>query len=166
MNPVRGGLRRMGRSRTRALIAAVATVAVGASVPTLSGQERFWRGDANQDGALDVSDAVATFAFLFTGGARPACDDAVDTNDDGRLDLSDGIYTLGWLFQGGPAPPPPAFDLACPGTDPTEDGLGCADGYGSSGLRPAASLVLVAAPPPGVRVRSRDRLPHVSCPRP
>ncbi|MBI4607336.1 MAG: family 10 glycosylhydrolase [Planctomycetes bacterium] len=82
---------------------------------------RFVRGDANDDGAVDISDAVAILAHLFLGGGAPRCPDAADANDSGKLDLSDAVYLLGHLFLGGRAPPAP-FPL--PGRDPTEDALG------------------------------------------
>ncbi|MGH9361788.1 MAG: CHRD domain-containing protein, partial [Thermoanaerobaculia bacterium] len=37
----------------------------------------FKRGDANVDGTFDISDAVFALAFLFTGGDKPSCLDAV-----------------------------------------------------------------------------------------
>lgn len=72
------------------------------------------RGDANADGTVDISDAVAILADLFLGvTVRPACTTALDANADGRADLSDAVFILGFLFQGGtdiaapfPAPAP------------------------------------------------------------
>jgi CxxC motif-containing protein (DUF1111 family) len=85
------------------------------------GTARFVRGDANDDGALDLSDALFTLNYLFLGTESPPCLSASDTNDDGLLDLSDGIFFLGFLFHGGEMPPPPFPEV---GTDPTPD-LGC-----------------------------------------
>jgi len=82
----------------------------------------FLRGDANADGQGDISDAVFTLGWLFSGGDEPACQDAADMNDSGRIDLSDPVFLLGHLFQGG-APLPPPSD-AC-GDDPTADAIGC-----------------------------------------
>lgn len=83
----------------------------------------FFRGDSNRDGELDLSDAVYSLDFLFTGGPRPLCMDAADSNDDGKVDISDPIYALSHLFLGGPALPQPFPD---PGRDPTpDDPLGC-----------------------------------------
>ena len=81
----------------------------------------FRRGDANADGVLDITDAVATLSFLFSGGVEPACPDAADTNDDGRVDITDPVGGLSYLFQGGRAPPDPG-PLDC-GPDP-QGGLG------------------------------------------
>jgi hypothetical protein len=82
----------------------------------------FVRGDSNGDEKVDVSDAVATLSWLFTGGKRPACYDAADANDDGKIEISDSLATLGFLFLGAGALPPPHPE---PGEDPTEDKLGC-----------------------------------------
>ncbi|MGH9361294.1 MAG: hypothetical protein ACRD2T_05200, partial [Thermoanaerobaculia bacterium] len=86
---------------------------------------RFLRGDANQDGSIDLSDAVRVLGFLYLGTATLPCADGADANDSGDLDLSDGVYCLSFLFTGGGAPPPP--HPAC-GEDPTPDGLDCSGG--------------------------------------
>ncbi len=80
----------------------------------------FLRGDANDDGARNLSDAVFILTCKFLGGRCPDCRDAGDSNDDGLLDVSDAIHLLGFLFLGGPRPPAP-FE-AC-GPDPTADAL-------------------------------------------
>jgi hypothetical protein len=70
---------------------------------------QFRRGDVNQDGDVDLSDAIFLFDYLFLAGRAIRCLDAADTNDDGTLapDISDGIYLLDWLFLGGTAPRAP-----------------------------------------------------------
>ncbi|MBN1441522.1 MAG: hypothetical protein JXA90_02385, partial [Planctomycetes bacterium] len=84
----------------------------------------FIRGDANDDGAADISDAIYTLTWLYLGGAAPGCIASVDANGDGRTDLSDAIYLLGHLFLGGPEPEPP-FPGCGPGTLVTDADLGC-----------------------------------------
>ncbi len=84
--------------------------------------ERFMRGDANHDGALNIADAVFTLQFLFAQGDRPGCADSADSNDDGQLNIADAITTLAHLFAAaGPLREP--FG-AC-GIDPTIDELDC-----------------------------------------
>ncbi|MBI4603120.1 MAG: hypothetical protein HY721_14270 [Planctomycetes bacterium] len=81
----------------------------------------FRRGDANSDRRVNISDAIATFGYLFLGSAEPLCLDAADADDTGRVDITDGIYVLNFLFLGGrpiPAPGPEACGL-----DPRADGL-------------------------------------------
>ncbi|MGQ9589809.1 MAG: dockerin type I repeat-containing protein [Planctomycetota bacterium] len=67
----------------------------------------FVRGDANMDGAVDVSDPLGILGYVFLGKASPKCREAADSNDDGEIDVSDAVYTLAYLFSGGPPPPPP-----------------------------------------------------------
>ena len=67
----------------------------------LYGQPCFKRGDANADGAFDLSDAIFTLSSLFLGGPVPPCKDSADSNDDGALDISDASYRLNFLFLGG-----------------------------------------------------------------
>ncbi|MDE0957996.1 MAG: HYR domain-containing protein, partial [Planctomycetota bacterium] len=81
----------------------------------------FVRGDANDDGVIDITDAVVIIGYIFQG-LQFTCLDALDDNDDGVVDISDAIYHFGVLFTGG-LPPPPPFDQC--GIDPTEDSLIC-----------------------------------------
>lgn len=95
----------------------------GASPSTL-----FRRADANSSGDVDISDAVSTLGWLFSGTAEPACLAAADSNDSGDVDLSDAIYTLTWLFSAGERPPSPGpFDC---GADATPDELPACSGTG------------------------------------
>ncbi len=79
-------------------------------------------GDANTSGRVDISDAINTLSFLFTGGATPQCLKAADTDDSGEIDITDAINTLGFLFTGGKAPRTPFPDC---GLDPSDDALPC-----------------------------------------
>lgn len=94
----------------------------GGSDPGEPDPVRFIRGDANADGARDVSDAVAVLEHLFRAGAPPACMAAADANDDGSVDVVDPVWLLGHLFGLGWTIAEPASEC---GPDPTEDGLGC-----------------------------------------
>jgi len=78
-----------------------------------AGRQR--RGDSNQDGVHDVSDAVHFLRRLFGAEAIPlpcegvALDDGanlavLDLNGDSGVDVSDAIYYLAYLFQAGPGP--------------------------------------------------------------
>lgn len=82
----------------------------------------FRRGDCNDDGAIDITDAIFTLNYLFAGGAAPTCLDAADANDDGAVDITDPIAELMHLFIG--AGNLPGSFGNC-GVDPTADGLGC-----------------------------------------
>ena len=61
----------------------------------------FVRGDATNDGVIDISDGVSVLVFLFGGGPEPTCADTADSNDSGEVDLSDAIYVFSFLFLGG-----------------------------------------------------------------
>lgn len=88
---------------------------------TIGNGAQFVRGDANQDGSVNLGDAVRILDALF--GANPiSCNDAGDTNDDGQLNIADAVFLLGYLFSSGDDPPAP-FPAA--GADPTADALGC-----------------------------------------
>lgn len=82
----------------------------------LNAGELFRRGDANDDGAVDLSDAITTLLCLFDGETL-ACPDAADSNDDGTLNLGDPVFLLSYLFAHGESP-------ALPGTDCGEDRTG------------------------------------------
>ncbi|MCZ6793229.1 MAG: hypothetical protein O7J95_06410 [Planctomycetota bacterium] len=71
--------------------------------------------DCNQDGVVDISDAVCLLGNLFLGTpALLPCGDGLsadpsnilllDANGDSLLDISDGVYVLNFLFIGGPPP--------------------------------------------------------------
>ena len=94
-----------------------------AFVSTIMPRGAFLRGDANRDGRVNLSDAVATLNYLFLGGARLPCDDAADADDDGALRITDPILTLNYLFLGSDV-------MKAPGTryawfDPSADNLTC-----------------------------------------
>jgi hypothetical protein len=59
-------------------------------------------GDANDDGALSVSDVFYLINHLFAGGPPPLNNS--DANDDGALSVSDVFYLINYLFAGGPGP--------------------------------------------------------------
>ena len=85
----------------------------------------FTRGDANQNGSVDISDAQVIFLHIYTGGGAVVrrCKDASDANDDGALNLADGIFLLDFIFRGGVAPAAPGVK-GC-GYDRTGGALGC-----------------------------------------
>ena len=87
----------------------------------VAGTPDFVRGDSNNDGKVDLSDAILTLGCKFLGSACPPCRDASDSNDDGKDDVSDPIFTLNFLFIGGAQPPDPGPRVC--GPDPTRDDL-------------------------------------------
>ncbi len=115
----------MVRFPGRARLACILAVALTAPTFAIDGNQcpRFLRGDTNADGGVDLSDAVATLGYLFSGGAAPTCQDAADADDSGKLELTDAIYTLSYLFLGSAEPPAPG-PVEC-GYDETFDDLSC-----------------------------------------
>jgi len=63
-------------------------------------------GDANNDGTVNVADAVYLIAFVFKGGAPPSpyriC--SGDANCDCSCNVGDAVYVISYVFKGG-APP-------------------------------------------------------------
>ena len=62
-------------------------------------------GDANNDGSVNVSDAVWIINFAFVGGDPPqpipACGDA---NSDASVNVSDAVWVINYAFVGGDPP--------------------------------------------------------------
>lgn len=81
----------------------------------------FRRGDADTSGKLDISDAVFTLNYLFSGGRAPTCLDAADSDDNGAIQISDPVRSLGFLFLGTQPPAAPGPENC--GLDVAEDGL-------------------------------------------
>jgi hypothetical protein len=97
-------------------------VAVEGGHITITGAPWFLRGDCNDDGHVDISDAVCILNWLFSGGATPGCVAVTNTNGDPNTDLSDAVYVLAHLFLGGPPPVPPFPEC---GPRPVGETLGC-----------------------------------------
>lgn len=91
----------------------------GCDGPTL-----FRRGDCNDDGSVDISDAICVLNWLFAGGEEPGCVAVANTNGDADADLSDAVYLLGHLFLGGPEPAAP-YPECGPGFLAADGVLGC-----------------------------------------
>ena len=65
-------------------------------------ETQFRRSDFDADGNVVLTDAVASFNYLFQGGLVPSCEDAADANDDGggrhqRRDLRLGVSLPRWF---------------------------------------------------------------------
>ena len=63
-------------------------------------------GDSNNDGKVNVSDAVYIINFVFSSGAEPIPElFAGDANCDDRVNVSDAVYIINYVFSGGSEPP-------------------------------------------------------------
>ncbi|MBI4600918.1 MAG: PKD domain-containing protein [Planctomycetes bacterium] len=124
---VRGGIAATVRDTADKLIAMQATLCDIAGPPRVGGG--FHRGDADDNGSLQLTDAIQVLGFLFLGRPAPACLDAGDADDNGSLQITDAVRILSFLFLGGVAPASPGPPPEDCGPDPTgDDGLGC-DAY-------------------------------------
>ncbi len=89
----------------------------------------FHRGDGDDNGEVQLTDAIRILAFLFQGGPAPVCMDAADADNNNEVQLTDAIRILAFLFQGGPPPATPGPDTEPCGPDPEDpnDPLDCAE---------------------------------------
>jgi hypothetical protein len=90
----------------------------------------FHRGDPDDSGAIDLSDGITIFNYLFLGNQTSlGCRESADANNDGTIDISDGIVLLNWLFLGGAEPAAPGLPAKPCGLDPDAEGspldVGC-----------------------------------------
>jgi hypothetical protein len=69
------------------------------------------RGDADESGEIDLTDAVAILLRLFLAGP-PVCIPGADADDSASLDLTDAVYLLDYLYLAGPPPALPFPDCA------------------------------------------------------
>jgi len=85
-------------------------------------QIRFVRGDANDDGQVNIADPIRILAYMFAG-ASSGCLDATDVDDDGAVGIADPILLLSGLFAGNWGASIPL--LGDCRYDETDDGLAC-----------------------------------------
>ena len=85
---------------------------------------RFLRGDCNDDGNVNLADAVCILNWLFAGEATPGCIAALNTNGDDDVNITDAVSLLSFLFAGGPPPVDPFPDCG-PGALAADEELGC-----------------------------------------
>ena len=70
-------------------------------------EEPYNCGDVNNDGVVNVGDAIYILNYLFKSGPAPVPSLCVgDVNNDDAVNVGDAIYILNWLFKSGPAPDP------------------------------------------------------------
>ena len=91
------------------------------SSPTL-----FLRGDCNDDGIVNLSDAACVLNRLFDRAPQPGCIAALNMNGDEAVNVADPVFVLNFLFAGGPRLSAP-YPECGPGTLPADEQLGCAN---------------------------------------
>lgn len=78
------------------------------------------RGDANDDGLVNLADGVFLLNELFQGGPAGTCFGAKDANSDETVDAADAIYLFSALFFDGPPPAAPFPDCGSMPSAPTD----------------------------------------------
>ncbi|MBI4603023.1 MAG: PKD domain-containing protein [Planctomycetes bacterium] len=96
-----------------------------AALPECQPKGGFHRGDADNNGQLQLTDAIRILGFLFLGGLPPTCMDAADADGNNQLQLTDAIRILGYLFLGGVPPETPGPPPNDCGPDNDAVNLGC-----------------------------------------
>jgi hypothetical protein len=66
-------------------------------------------GDANGNGAVNISDAVFLVSYIFSGGPAPGpcggnSHGLGDANGNNAINISDAVYLIAYIFSGGAAP--------------------------------------------------------------
>ncbi|MDD4050863.1 MAG: dockerin type I repeat-containing protein [candidate division Zixibacteria bacterium] len=61
-------------------------------------------GDANNDGKINVGDAVFLISYIFRGGAVPPYLECADPNGDNKINVGDAVFLISYIFRGGTAP--------------------------------------------------------------
>jgi hypothetical protein len=111
-----------------------------ATIRVSQGTVPFLRGDANQSGRLEITDALIIFDYLFGGGTVPVgaasrdnCLVALNADGpsgsgaeevDGDINITDGLYLLRYIFQKDTAPPAP-FPACGEAPGPTSARMAC-----------------------------------------
>jgi hypothetical protein len=64
----------------------------------------FTCGDANNDGSINVSDAIWIANYVFIGGPEPDPFMSGEVNCDGSVNVSDAVWIANYIFIGGNDP--------------------------------------------------------------
>jgi hypothetical protein len=68
------------------------------------------RGDADNNGIVNVSDAVYIQSYIFGNGPSPLpVTGTADVDCNGIVNVSDEISLIGCIFGGGPPPQTPCY---------------------------------------------------------
>ncbi|MEM7263050.1 MAG: dockerin type I domain-containing protein [Planctomycetota bacterium] len=86
-------------------------------VPVVSMDQPFIRGDANDDGKVNIADPIWIINELFRDGPATTCPDTADATDDGLVDLADAMFLIEYRFLAGALPAAPFPDCGLDGTD-------------------------------------------------
>ncbi len=76
----------------------------------VQGKGPYIRGDANDDGKLNIADGIWIINELFKMGPESVCQTAADANNSNTVDLADAVFIFEYRFLTGPAPEAPFPD--------------------------------------------------------
>jgi len=63
------------------------------------------RGDADNDGSINVLDVNYIIDYLYNGGPQPEPDVLMaDASGDANINIMDAVYTINYLYKEGPPP--------------------------------------------------------------
>ncbi len=62
------------------------------------------RGDASNDGIIDLTDVLFLISYLYRGGSAPEIFETSDANCDTLIELADVLLLINYLYRGGPLP--------------------------------------------------------------
>ena len=77
----------------------------------------FRRGDIDDNGSSNITDAVSLLNSLFGGGDASTCQEAADINNDGQINITDPVRLLNHLFGDAPPLDAPGIETCGPDTD-------------------------------------------------
>ncbi|MEM7236086.1 MAG: dockerin type I repeat-containing protein, partial [Planctomycetota bacterium] len=112
----------MTRRRSAATCVIFFALTLGWSIPSVAlGDGDFLAGDANDDGRLDIADALFIAHHLFLGAGPVTCDEALDADGNGSPAITDAVYLLNYLLLCGEGPrtgnPGPDTSVPAPSVD-------------------------------------------------
>ncbi len=84
----------------------------------------YLRGDANDDGKVNIADPIWIINELFRMGPPTECIASADANGDLTQDLADAVYIINYRFLDG-EPPPAPFPGCGTTIDPENDVISC-----------------------------------------
>jgi len=61
-------------------------------------------GDVDDNGRVDITDAVFIVNYIFAGGAAPDPMASGDVDCNARVDITDAVYLVNFIFAGGTVP--------------------------------------------------------------
>jgi hypothetical protein len=80
------------------------TARIGSYATIVDYQPQFPRGDANEDGVVDIGDIVLLINHIFYAGPSPRFTRLGDANGDEMITIEDTVFLINYVFYQGTAP--------------------------------------------------------------